>query len=114
MSLPQHGCVNVRQLPIRTCVGCGKRHVRSGLIRVVAVAQGSAQVDLARNQPGRGAWIHAELTCIAKAQQRKAFERALRLPQPIGESIWVELKQIAQEEVSVSESENDRTDTQYE
>lgn len=67
-------------LPLRTCVGCRVITVASGLLRVVA--QGSHVVpDPRRRLPGRGAWLHPTPECLALAERRKAFPRALRTGQ---------------------------------
>lgn len=64
---------------IRTCIGCGERAARTELIRVVA-AGGEIVPDAASRLPGRGAYLHPRLACLERAQRRKAFARALRLP----------------------------------
>jgi len=69
--------------PVRTCVGCRKRELAVGLLRVVAVSTGSGKyaviVDAAGNLPGRGAWLHPVPQCAHKAIRRRAFVRALRI-----------------------------------
>ena len=67
--------------PVRTCVGCRHRGLRSVLVRVVVVIRAGsahAEVDEARSAPGRGAWLHADLHCLELAERRRAFTRALR------------------------------------
>jgi predicted RNA-binding protein YlxR (DUF448 family) len=61
------------------------------LLRVVAVTgaglersgreAGSASlaVDPRHRLPGRGAYLHVDQACLAKAEQRRAFTRALRV-----------------------------------
>ena len=69
--------------PVRTCVGCRKRELAVGLLRVVAVSNGNgdfaAIVDTARSLPGRGAWLHPVPHCVQQAIRRRAFTRALRI-----------------------------------
>ena len=65
--------------PIRTCIGCGERAAKTELIRVVAAGDEIAP-DIAARLPGRGAYLHPSLACLERAQRRKAFTRALRLP----------------------------------
>ncbi|HEY7145389.1 MAG TPA: YlxR family protein [Streptosporangiaceae bacterium] len=79
-----------RQLPpvrraqaIRTCVGCGCRVAKSELLRLVA-AGGEIVPDAPARMPGRGAYLHASQECFDKAQRRRAFPRALRVPGPLG------------------------------
>ncbi|NUT35642.1 MAG: YlxR family protein [Hamadaea sp.] len=77
---------------MRTCVGCRQRAAASELLRVIAVAidsdqarssAGSAAVrivpDPRRRAPGRGAHLHPTSACLALAERRRAFGRALRL-----------------------------------
>ena len=67
------------RIPTRTCVGCGTRAARPELIRVVAAGD-EIVPDAAGRLPGRGAYLHLSLACLERAQRRKAFTRALRLP----------------------------------
>ncbi|MDT8914795.1 YlxR family protein [Amycolatopsis sp. PS_44_ISF1] len=39
---------------------------------------GRLVVDEGRRRPGRGAWVHPGPDCLAKAERRRAFPRALR------------------------------------
>ncbi|MCL2090568.1 MAG: YlxR family protein [Micrococcales bacterium] len=85
---PQHTSVSaVPAGPVRTCVGCRARDSRSSLLRVVLVidATGSPVLvpDEAARLPGRGAWLHPDPDCLALAQRRKAFGRALRHAGPL-------------------------------
>ena len=64
--------------PVRTCVGCKERSVKSSLLRLVAVRDGIVPDPQAR-QPGRGAYLHPSLACFELAQRRRAFSRALRV-----------------------------------
>ena len=68
--------------PIRWCIGCGERAAKSDLIRVVAAGD-EIVPDVAFRLPGRGAYLHRSLACLERAQRRKAFPRALRLPAPL-------------------------------
>jgi uncharacterized protein len=58
------------------------------LLRVVAVARGvdrsgqdviAVEPDPARIRPGRGAHLHPDPACLARAERRRAFGRALRV-----------------------------------
>ncbi|HET8658294.1 MAG TPA: YlxR family protein [Micromonosporaceae bacterium] len=68
-----------RASPTRTCVGCRRRAPASELLRVVADEHGVAVPDPARRRPGRGASLHPDPACLALAERRRAFGRALRL-----------------------------------
>ena len=69
--------------PIRTCIGCRKRVPASELLRLVAIDIGTDQFsvvpDPARTRPGRGAHLHPDPACLALAERRRAFGRALRI-----------------------------------
>src|SRR6478609_5659991 len=65
--------------PERTCIGCRVRERSTDLLRVVAVG-GVVIPDLRRRLPGRRAWLHPDLGCLAAAERRRAFGRALRVP----------------------------------
>ena len=64
--------------PVRTCVGCRARAAKSDLLRVVAVG-GALIPDPRGRLPGRGAHLHPDRDCLALAERRRAFGRALRL-----------------------------------
>lgn len=71
-----------RTFPVRTCVGCRQRAPASALLRIVAVQAPSGirlEPDPTRRQPGRGAHVHPDPACLALAERRRAFGRALRL-----------------------------------
>ncbi|MFD4249981.1 YlxR family protein [Amycolatopsis thermoflava] len=40
---------------------------------------GRLVADTRRRLPGRGAWLHPGPECLAKAERRRAFPRALRV-----------------------------------
>jgi predicted RNA-binding protein YlxR (DUF448 family) len=74
--------VTRRADPVRTCVGCRARAAKSDLLRVVAVA-GSVVPDPRGRLPGRGAHLHPTVDCLALAERRRAFGRALRRAAPL-------------------------------
>jgi len=53
------------------------------LLRFVAIDRGadhfSVVPDPARRRPGRGAHLHPDPACLALAERRRAFGRALRI-----------------------------------
>jgi uncharacterized protein len=76
----------VRKQPVRTCVGCRQRSVRSELARIVAHSdeRGSVLVlDTEGRLPGRGAHLHPQVECLDKALRTRGFARALRLTGPV-------------------------------
>lgn len=77
--------------PVRTCVGCKERAVKSDLLRLVVVPDDAAAgvpslrvvPDPSSRRPGRGAALHPDLRCLDLAERRRAFPRAFRLPGPL-------------------------------
>src|SRR6201994_4883796 len=63
--------------PVRSCVGCKGRAVKSSLLRLVAAGNGIVPDPQAR-QPGRGAYLHPSLDCLELAPRRRVFSRVLR------------------------------------
>ena len=95
--------------PVRTCIGCRGADSRSALLRVVLGpgADGIPVVlpDPERRRPGRGAWLHPDLSCLDLAVRRRAFGRALHSsasPDPPAVDDWVR----AHEQEPPSESKN--------
>ncbi len=63
----------------RTCAGCLGKSVKAELLRVVRSPGGSVAVDPSGSAPGRGAYVHRDLICVASAFGRGvAIGRALR------------------------------------
>ena len=75
-------CSDLLGHPIRTCIGCRARSGKSELLRVT-VRDGFCLPDPASRQPGRGAYVHPSLECLERAERRRAFPRALRVPGPL-------------------------------
>ena len=71
---------------VRTCVGCRRRAPVAELLRVVVGPAGTTaplwvvQPDPRRRAAGRGAYVHPDPVCVASAERRRAFGRALRVP----------------------------------
>ncbi len=83
---------NSPRVPLRTCVGCGEQAPASTLVRLVlADASNGADaaramdvvVDAAGGSFGRGAHVHGQPACLAKAERglSRNFKRAMRAPQ---------------------------------
>ena len=62
--------------PRRTCVGCRQVDDQRALVRVTTVGE-SLRVDGRRRSPGRGAYVHAQATCLTSAN-RGGFGRSFR------------------------------------
>ena len=65
--------------PQRTCIGCRGKGGRSVLLRIVCDENAVLVLDSRKAMPGRGAWLHADETCLSQATTRRAWGRALRL-----------------------------------
>lgn len=76
-SSDQHGA-RKGHTPVRMCLGCRQRAVVGDLLRMVAL-DGHVVVDEHRRLAGRGAWVHDDAGCLARAERRRAFPRALRV-----------------------------------
>lgn len=63
-------------------MGCRARAAKADLLRVVAAGE-LLVPDPAGRLPGRGASVHLDPRCVALAETRRAFPRALRLPGPL-------------------------------
>ena len=80
------GNTPVRMRAERTCVGCRGRAPTTDLLRVVAAEVDgiwSVVPDPLRRLPGRGASLHPVPECLALAERRRAFPRALRREGPL-------------------------------
>jgi predicted RNA-binding protein YlxR (DUF448 family) len=65
----------VTAVPIRTCVGCGRKAPQPELLRFAA--QDGVLVQ-GRSLTGRGAYTCRRLSCFERAVARRAFNRTLR------------------------------------
>jgi uncharacterized protein len=68
---------SVAREPIRSCVGCRERGPKSTLVRIVASTEG-LEIDRSGTEPGRGAYVHPDPTCVAAAGRSGVLGRALR------------------------------------
>ncbi|MEU9887377.1 YlxR family protein [Sphaerisporangium sp. NPDC051017] len=71
-----------RAAPLRTCVGCRVRTVKSELLRLVVV-ENEIVPDQRGRSHGRGAYVHPALRCLELAERRRAFPRAFRTTGPL-------------------------------
>lgn len=77
-----------RAEPLRTCVGCRNRGAKSDLLRIVVERSPGGAIhrlipDLRGGMPGRGAHLHLDPECLALAERRRVFARALRVEGPL-------------------------------
>ncbi len=72
------GLAAARRAPVRTCIATRENVPVERMIRFVAAPDGTVVPDLARNLPGRGAWVTASRPALEKAIAQKSFTRAFR------------------------------------
>ena len=65
-----------KKIPVRKCVGCGESKPKRELLRVVSPKEGEVSLDLTGKAAGRGAYICADPSCLAKARKARRLERA--------------------------------------
>lgn len=63
------------------------------MIRVVREPSGAVIRDPMGKAPGRGAYLHADPSCIDAARKRRALDRALSATVPA--ELWAELSTLA-------------------
>ncbi|MCI0573407.1 MAG: YlxR family protein [Myxococcaceae bacterium] len=79
-------------VPIRTCLGCGRRRPKAELVRLVLDASGQPTTESGRAIQARGAYLCGP-GCLKAAVKRKAFGRAFkgRARSVDPERLWVAL-----------------------
>ena len=82
-----------KPLPLRKCVACGQMISKDQLFRVVKI-DGKAQLDLSYKAQGRGAYVCKNSKCVAMAEKKKSFNRALKglVSEEVINSIKMELE----------------------
>lgn len=63
--------------PERTCIGCGARDDKRGMLRLTASANGELQLD--RTGRRRGGYLHKREVCWEAFLRKKRLYRAFRL-----------------------------------
>ena len=77
----------------RTCIACGCKKARDEFWRFKS-AQGAAPVFNDDTVSGRGASVCKSALCLEKALARRAFERALKLKEPLSSGFKNQLRQL--------------------
>ena len=68
----------VRQVPIRSCIGCGERAPQRELLCLRGSPDGTLRIVDRRRRTGRTAYLHDRLGCWERFAARKGAVRALR------------------------------------
>ena len=79
----------LRHVPLRTCVACGKKTDKGGLMRIVAQSEGGATMDPSGKAQGRGAYVCSTGDCAEEPVRRGRVEFALR--RKISDDDWTEV-----------------------
>ncbi len=85
--------MNGKSLPLRKCIACNQMLPKDQLFRVVRI-DGTAQLDLSYKAQGRGAYVCKNMECVALAEKKKSFNRALKglVSEEVINSIKMELE----------------------
>ncbi|BCM89702.1 hypothetical protein IAD21_01549 [Abditibacteriota bacterium] len=80
--------------PLRTCIGCGHKAPRDEFWRFKSKSGAAPVFDPGDRETGRGASLCKRPLCVEKAITRRAFERALKLKQPLSSGFKDQLRQL--------------------
>jgi hypothetical protein len=76
----------------RQCLACRKKDIKSGMMRIVRGAGGTAEFDPAQSREGRGAYLCANAECLAAARKRRLIGLEFGIPDP--QDVYTELAKI--------------------
>ena len=79
---------------VRTCIACGKKGARDEFWRFKAKGGEAPALDQNNQLSGRGASLCQSAVCLEKAIARRAFERALKLKEPLASGFKLQLRQL--------------------
>lgn len=80
-------------IPIRRCIGCGRRAPKSGLIKIVKTREDNGDIKVfvcLEYSDGRGAYLCKDYECFKKAKKSRRLERAFS--RKIDEDIYDQLE----------------------
>ena len=77
--MPAAGRGHISDQPkrVRTCIACGARSTKGGMVRVVRMPNGAIVLDEKGRAAGRGAYVCSQ-ACFEKACATHRFDRALK------------------------------------
>lgn len=85
-----------KKTPLRMCLGCNEMKPKRELIRVVHQKDGSILLDATGKQPGRGAYICPQLSCLKAARKARRLEKSFSCR--ISDEIYDALENAMQQE----------------
>lgn len=74
--------MNMKKIPMRTCVVTKEKCEKRDLLRIVRTPDGSVIVDLSGKANGRGAYLKRSEDVIKQAEKTKILERILEVQVP--------------------------------
>ncbi|HDS30049.1 MAG TPA: YlxR family protein [Firmicutes bacterium] len=66
--------------PVRKCAGCGRKTIKTELLRVVRLQSKNVLFDPKQKLQGRSMYFCPELTCFHKLVRKKAPHKILKAP----------------------------------
>lgn len=90
----------MKNVPIRTCIGCGAEKPKRELIRIVRTPEGRYLLDQTGRKNGRGAYLCPNADCLEKAWRTKGLDRSFRetVPREVYERLREEMSGLAETE----------------
>ena len=65
-------------MPVRTCLGCGRRDPQVAMLRIVWNPPEGLLLDAGCDRGGRGGYLHSDEGCWDRFARRKGMLRSLR------------------------------------
>lgn len=93
----------MKHVPERTCCACGAKKPQRDLLRIASSSGATPQIDVTGKSPGRGSYLCQSLVCAEKALARRAFERTLKLNEPLPDDFKTELKRVVRDKMLATE-----------
>lgn len=70
--------VKIKYLPVRTCIGCGKKRDKSEMLRFVLSPEGEPVLDYLYKAVGRGVYLCPNKKCILEGIKPKVLKRGFK------------------------------------
>lgn len=81
-----------RSDPDRRCIATGESQPKGGLVRFVVGPDNTIVPDIREKLPGRGIWVAASRTALAKAVDKKLFARSAKQPVTVPDGLIDEVE----------------------
>ena len=75
--------MEIRKIPMRTCIACRTEKPKKELIRIVKTKDGVFSVDRTGKVSGRGAYLCDDKNCALKIINKKLLSRAFEMEVPL-------------------------------